>query len=632
MFSDQKILVQIPAMAVAVLFIASVAVSCSPLKRYTDVSLSSSGLQLSIPDETSDIPDRFPVMQESEANADTVEGPVIMKAIRDSETGEMTATDVIPASRVVARFRNIAERLGRISFSFDVMVPQELISSDFQLRLVPEMKAGDETISLKPVFITGALYRKRQLKGYERYRQFLESIVIDSTAFIRMDQLETFLQRYFPDTYAMKSDSSVLSVPEAENLFGVNQMTALEHYTRQLRKRRNEWKMENKDSMFRKLVKAPMEYDVRLDTVMSSGEGSLIYRYSHTMASSPGLKKLEVSLSGMVFRDGVCVAEMPAPGNLSFYISSLSSLADNTPRFLFKVIQRTVSDRTVAFLDFDQGSAVLDTLREGNASELERIRKCFADIRSRKDLVLDSIEVTASCSPEGSWEYNAALAEGRAKAVRHYVTARIDWLDGGAVRSASVPENWDYLQKLVLNDTLISEADRKAILELSGSPDKDMAERRMASMESYRYLREKIYPRLRTVKFHFYMHRPHVKKDTIHTRIPDTLYMRGLEALKNLDYRKAAALLGPYRDYNAALAMASSGYDSAAISILSGLGSDDARSDYLLAVLYSRAGDSERAEEYFLRSSTKDPAMRHRANLDPELSAIAAKAMEDVGY
>lgn len=632
MFSDLKILVQIPAMAVAVLFIASVAVSCSPLKRYTDVSLSSSGLQISIPDETSDIPDRFPVMQESEANADTVEGPVIMKAIRDSETGEMTATDVIPASRVVARFRNIAERLGRISFSFDVMVPQELISSDFQLRLVPEMKAGDETISLKPVFITGALYRKRQLKGYERYRQFLESIVTDSTAFIRMDQLETFLQRYFPDTYAMKSDSSVLSGPEAENLFGVNQMTALEHYTRQLRKRRNEWKMENKDSMFRKFVKAPMEYDVRLDTVMSSGEGSLIYRYSHSMASSPGLKKLEVSLAGMVFRDGICVAEMPAPGNLSFYISSLSSLADNTPRFLFKVIQRTVSDRTVAFLDFDQGSAVLDTLREGNASELERIRKCFADIRSRKDLVLDSIEVTASCSPEGSWEYNAALAEGRAKAVRHYVTAGIDWLDGCAVRSASVPENWDYLQKLVLNDTLISETDRKAILELSGSPDKDMAERRMASMESYRYLREKIYPRLRTVKFHFYMHRPHVKKDTIHTRIPDTLYMRGLEALKNLDYRKAAALLGPYRDYNAALAMASSGYDSAAISILSGLGSDDARSDYLLAVLYSRAGDSARAEEYFLRSSAKDPAMRHRANLDPELSAIAAKAMEDIGY
>ena len=44
------------------------------------------------------------------------DGPIIMNAIRDSETGEMIATDVINASKVTARFRNVAERGGYVAF------------------------------------------------------------------------------------------------------------------------------------------------------------------------------------------------------------------------------------------------------------------------------------------------------------------------------------------------------------------------------------------------------------------------------------------------------------------------------------------------------------------------------------
>ena len=47
--------------------------------------------------------------------SDLSDGPIIMNAIRDSETGEMVATDVINASTVVARFRNVAERGGYVS-------------------------------------------------------------------------------------------------------------------------------------------------------------------------------------------------------------------------------------------------------------------------------------------------------------------------------------------------------------------------------------------------------------------------------------------------------------------------------------------------------------------------------------
>ena len=602
-------------------FLPVLTASCSSLKRYSDLSESPERVTLSLPQER-------PLEEDEGKDAPAADssgisgGPVIMNAIRDSGTGEMTATDVITASKVVARFRNVAERLGRISLTFDIIVPEALISSDYQLRFSPVLEVKDESIALEPVFITGSGYRRRQLRGYERYRNFIESIVTDTSAFVRRELLDIFMARYFPETYAMKTDSSLVLEPEAENLFGVNQTEALRHYTKQMQMRRNAGKIENREKMFRKYVRAPITGEARLDTVMSAGEGSLMYRYSHEMPSSPGLRKITVGLDGTVYRAGEQVALMPSPEKLVFYISSLSSLADNTPRYVFKVVERVVTDNTDAFLDFGHGSAELDTLAVGNSSELVRIRKCFDDIYSRMDLILDSVVVTASCSPEGGWDYNGRLAEGRAGTVKSYLLSNVKGLDRSLVRSKPVPENWESLFRIVANDSLISRASRETILAAAGEEDKDAAEERFASLPEYRYLREKIYPRLRTVNLSFYMHRPGVQKDTVHTLEPDTLYMKGLEALKNLDYRTAAAILRPYGDYNSALAMASSGYDETALDILSSLKERDSRADYLSAILLSRMGEFEKAAGFYDRSLQRNPSMRHRANLDPEMAEV----------
>ena len=156
-------------------------------------------------------------------------GPLIMNAIRDSETGEMVATDIISASRVTARFRNVAERGGSVSIEFDVTVPAYMTDSRLKLEFRPEMDLMGKTVLLDPLYITGSRYREAQLRGYQRYRAFLESIISDSSAFIRMDQLEKFLMRHYPETYAMKTDSSFISEPEAENVFGVTQWEVLRH-------------------------------------------------------------------------------------------------------------------------------------------------------------------------------------------------------------------------------------------------------------------------------------------------------------------------------------------------------------------------------------------------------------------
>ena len=68
--------------------------------------------------------------------------------------------------------------------------------------------------------------------------------------------------------------------------------------------------------------------------------------------------------------------------------------------------------------------------------------------------------------------------------------------------------------------------------------------------------------------------------------------------------------------------MASSGYNESALAILSKLKELDAKAEYLSAILLSRIGKFDAAAGFYRRSVEKDPAMRHRANLDPEMAEV----------
>ncbi len=144
----------------------------------------------------------------------------------------------------MARFRNVAERFGKVVIEFDITVPGEMMESGWKLKFAPLMKMSGDSTWLDPVYITGRKYREEQMRGYRRYQAFLASIVTDSSDFVRMSQLELFIRRHFPKTYAMKRDSSFVPDPVAENVFGVSQREALEHYTRRMLQNRNERRME----------------------------------------------------------------------------------------------------------------------------------------------------------------------------------------------------------------------------------------------------------------------------------------------------------------------------------------------------------------------------------------------------
>ena len=580
------------------------------------------------------VPEEAPIEDEEpdEVLIDSMRGslagePFIMNAIKDAETGEMIATDVISASRVTARFRNVAERAGYVSISFDVTVPSQMSASQWQLKILPLMTIQQDTVALDPIFITGQAYREGQLRGYQRYRRFLASIITDTTDLIHVKQLEIFIERHFPQTYAMKTDSSFVPEPLASNYFGVTQKEALGHYTRHLKKKRNDRRTRMTGKMYKKYVKDPiLSEGIRLDTVLTSYDGDFIYRYVHTFKSRPGLRKTMISLDGKLYEQGECIMSFPFPDELTFYISSLATLADETPRYKMIVLERRAYDNTKALIDFAQGKSEVDTALGDNTSELRRIRKCIEEVASMTEFALDSLVIMASCSPEGAYSLNRRLSADRSEAVRKYIGNFVpeEWRD--SIKVSVLPENWDQLEKLVAGDTVMSdEAVKRILAVIRGKTDPDAAESRLAGFKEYRYLREKIYPKLRSVRFDFHLHRIGMVKDTVHTTELDTVYMAGVEALKELDYKKAVSILRPYDDYNAALAFMSADYNHSALDVLNRLNDTNAKVCYLKAMVLSRLGVEEEAMKYYELSLAYDPYLEHRANLDPEMYRIVQK-------
>lgn len=603
---------------------ALVLVSCSSTYRMDGIRRGMVTMGLSVPQDMQPERDTVESIKVDSIKGTMSDGPIIMNAIRDTDTGEMVATDVISASKVTARFRNVAERLGYVSIEFDISVPPGMSDSNWKLKIFPVMMIASDTTVLDPLFITGKNYRARQMRGYQRYRNFIASIISDTTDFIRVAQLEIFLKRNFPQTYKMKTDSSFVSEPQAMDLFGVTQEEALRHYTRQLMVRRNESRKARKSRMYAKYIRDPIVKEgIRLDTVLVSDQGEFTYRYVHTFRSRPRLKKVVVTLNGELYENGEKRFDLPFDEPLTYYISSLSSLADKTPKYRIIVLERMVRDNTKVLVDFQQGKAVLDTAIGDNASELRRLRKCIDDVASRNEFDLDSLVIIASCSPEGPYKTNSRLSAARSETMRKYISDYVpdEWKD--RMVTAELPENWPQLKKLVASDTLIEVSVKEKIHDLMDrTRDYDLLEKKISTLSTYRYLREKIYPKLRSVSFDFHLHRVGMVKDTVHTSELDTVYMSGLRALEDLDYKEAVRILRPYADYNAALALMAADYNHTALELLNKMKDDNAKVCYLKAVLLARSRQMQEAMKYLELSIAYDQSMEYRANLDPELDEL----------
>ena len=585
---------------------------------------------------------------------------ILMNAIKDDESGEMVAHEVLNAAVITARFRNVAERHGKIDLRFEVIVPREMMDPKWQLQFYPDMFIMEDSTRLEPVIITGTEFRKEQLRGYELYDKYLRSIITDTTAFIDKRNLSVWIERNMPLLYKYKNDSSYVDAAHFNSLFGPSEAEALRHYTSWRKRHYHEGRWANRENQFHKLVKAPiLKEGVKMDTVIRDIDSCFVYTYTQTITTRPKLRKVDIILSGDIFQQEQHLYTMPRTEPLTFYISSLSAFVDGTERYLTKVVERRATANTACYVDFASGKSNIDMSLGHNEEEMGRIRGNILTLLDNKEYDLDSIIISASASPEGTTSMNGALASRRAAAVANYFDSFIKHYrdsvqkdldrearnsfaivlgDDGTERAgrveakkADIPditfrsrsngENWPLLTVLVDEDTIMTADDKKSFIKYLEIPNVDEREKKMQKERYYRYMRQNLFPRLRTVRFDCFLARKGMVKDTVHTTELDTVYMKGVELLKERDYKGALECLRDYRDYNTAIAYVSLDYNASAMAILQDL-PKIAQVNYMLALLYARNDDDQKAVQHYMEACKQDRSYVFRGNLDPEIYVL----------
>ena len=589
----------------------------------------------------------------------------LMKAVQDEETGEMVATEVLEAATVTARFQNIAERRGKVDLEFLVTVPENLMTKDWQFRLYPSMVIQGDSTTLDVIYVTGEGYRERQLKGQERYDKFVEKIVTDDSEFLNTYQFDRFLSRNLPELYSYKNDTTIVSKEEFEQSYGAAEQEIVEHYINKLQRKVNNTRRANKEKKYKQYVKVPIVTEgVRLDSVVKSTGGQVVYHYIQTINTRPKLRKATIYLSGDIYQSDKRIYLLPEFKPLDYYISTTSSFGNfDVVKYLTQIIERRAYANTAYRIDFKVAKSDIDPELGNNAAEIAKIKENLKSLLDNEEFDLDSIIVNATASPEGTYVRNAQYAQARSESVTKYFDKFIKdytdslWREREAERGFSIsisneldslmteeimaheevdtipvikltahstPENWDDLLEYIRQDTVMTDTQKQQYFDLHGTLTPDAREAKMKGYGWYAHAKKNIYPKLRTVKFNFYLHRKGMVKDTVHTTIVDSTYARGLQALKDMDYHTAIALLGPYEDYNAAVAFIGLDRNLTALQILEKLTGDKqtAQVNYMLAIVYSRIGRIQDAVQCYLNSVEQEPFYRHRGNLDPEISVL----------
>lgn len=586
----------------------------------------------------------------------------LMKAVQDEETGEMVATEVLEAATVTARFQNIAERRGKVDLEYLVTVPENMLNNDWQFRLFPSMVIQGDSTDLEAIFITGRKYREAQLRGYERYDRFVRKIVEEDIYFINIYQLERFVARNFPDLYAFKNDTTFVSEEEFQSYYGVKEKEAIEHYTQKLQKKWNNSLKDRRGKKYEKLVKSPIITEgVRLDSIITTGNGDVIYHYVQTINTRPKLRKATINLKGSIYQGNEMIYLLPNFKPLDYYISTTSTFADlNVVKYLTQVIERRAYANTAYRIDFKVAKSDINPELGNNAAEIEKIKANLRNLLDNEEFELDSIIVNATASPEGTYVRNGQYAQARSESVTRYfdrfikeyrdsleaaneegfsivltneldstmtediVIPEKDTIPEIKLTARSTPENWEDLVEYIRQDTVMTDTQKQQYFDLHGTLTPDARENKMKQYGWYSYAKKEIYPKLRTVKFNFYLHRKGMVKDTIHTTTVDSTYARGLQALADMDYHTAIALLGPYEDYNAAVAFVGLDRNLTALQILEPIKPEERtpQVNYILAIIYSRIGRVQDAVQCYLNSVEQDYSYRHRGNLDPEISVL----------
>ena len=585
---------------------------------------------------------------------------------------------------VTAKMKNVPERFGKVDVDFIVSVPEELISSRWQLNLTPHLIKADNISDFEDLVISGGAFhryidrynrsefmrvRKDSLDhaGYSKYKSRLnkryeffnkkmyrnrnwlkkqmgfsvikeryeyfdqDTIHIASVYNKRYNQIVNMLPmfhllREFSPEYTLwkyrKDKYAVGFINDYKPVTAADSVFLKKRFLKDRQIAKNQSLIDNKHIAFAEMVKFPKNEKARLDTVIYN-KGKFEYYYRQQVMADEDSRRMKIYLDGFAQSIGGDSHLLPHSDTLDYIVSSMVQFLDTTPRYMRKVIERKAISTLRANVTFKTGKYNMDIDLGDNRSELDKVQDMLDQLTKTGEFVMDSISLIAGCSPEGGFRSNMLLSKRRAESIGNYLSGELSGIEviAGMLKPYPKGEDWEGLLKLV-TDSLDS-GNKQVILEVIASdtdPDRKELDIRKYSAD-YKYIREKLYPHLRAVDFTFHVHRKGMIKDTIHTTEPDTVYARSIELLKKRKYADALQILHDYNDYNTAICLMSLGYDQAAYNILLNE-PETANSEYLLAILASRLGKTQEAVTRYLHSVELDPMKRWRGTLDPEINKL----------
>ena len=115
-------------------------------------------------------------------------------------------------------------------------------------------------------------------------------------------------------------------------------------------------------------------------------------------------------------------------------------------------------------IDFRVNSTVIDSAYSDNAARMQEMLEFLRTIRQDSTINIIEVSFCGAASPEGSYQLNRKLAQGRLSALEKFIRSEVDIPDSLITHNDSyIP--WDYLKSQIEDSGLIRKDEVIAILE-----------------------------------------------------------------------------------------------------------------------------------------------------------------------
>ncbi len=155
---------------------------------------------------------------------------------------------------------------------------------------------------------------------------------------------------------------------------------------------------------------------------------------------------------------------------------------------------RNLSGR--AFLDFVVNKTDIRPDYRGNAAELAKVQQTIDVVRQDPNTTITHISIHGYASPEGSYQNNVRLAQGRAQAFKDYVQMLMT-LPADIFSVQSTPEDWEGLERELRNRPELAHLTSHLSHLASLAPDEKERRLKKQYPNEWRQLLNDVFPALR---------------------------------------------------------------------------------------------------------------------------------------